>query len=361
MTESEVHLCDNYTHLFYAVADLLGRRPDRPTIVYIDDAMPVGTETGERLSSLVGADLLRVSDDGQIDSFARLPRFAPAILRRNLSWADRRPIGPTSWEASVLADRRFATGFVYHPGFFLSKVLVGRCDRIVMRDSGYANYVKHKVPARRMLPRLLAGRSPRYQIWGEERWVDHIEVARPDQLPGRVQHKASRLSLPDLRCRITDEHARALARSFFDDATVPDIDDPSALLLTQPLEQIGICTYEEKRELYEGIASALRRSGFHVVVKAHPRELAPALEQYEQLPRAFPAEAWSWLGRPPFDLAVSLNSTSLAADDPSFARSRLQLIPPTAFYARHWTEWPTMIERALSELGPARLGDLPHS
>ena len=69
------------------------------------------------------------------------------MIRRNVSWSGGwRPIGPSSWVPSFLANRTFEIGYVYHPGFFLSKVVAGRCDKVVMRDSGYANYVTHRVP-----------------------------------------------------------------------------------------------------------------------------------------------------------------------------------------------------------------------
>lgn len=350
--QSEVHLCDNYAHLLFASADVAGRRNDvgspRPLILFSDDFLPLADDLLTELASLSGAEIVRVSDRSAIDAFARLPRAIPAQVRRNISWTDRgRPIGPASWSPASLVDRCFDTGYVYHPGFFLSKVIAGRCTTVVMRDSGYANYVRHRVPWRRRFARLVAGRSSRFQTWGEEPWVDRIEVARPDMLPEHVRHKSSRLTLDELMHRLPPDVARSLAQAFWGDAPTVSIGNrPTALLLTQPIDQLGICTRAQKHELYDVLARRLREQHFDIVVKPHPRELEPALPQLPRAPAPFPIEAWAWLGQPPFAVAVSLNSTSLASLDSSLAVRRLQLVPRERFYSAYWNEWPGHIDEA---------------
>lgn len=353
---AEVHLCDNYAHLLVAVADLAGRAKSpgdsQPLLLFIDDQLPMTDRLFRSLTAVANVEIQRVSDRDAIESFARLPRVAPPMLRRNLSWTGRGvPIRPASWTPQFLEGRTFSTGFVYHPGFFLSKVLAGRCDRVVMRDSGYSNYVQHRVPWQRALPRRLAGRPGRLQTWGEEPWVDEIEVVRPDQLPPHVRDKASRLTLDDLMTRLTPAKAHEVAMAFWGEAALDAPSDGStALLLTQPIDQLGICTTAQKADLYEQIADRLRALGFGIVVKPHPREDTLVLLDEQHIPPSFPIEAWAWLGQTPFDLGVSLNSASLAAPEVSFARQRLQLVQPERFYPEHWEAWPALIEESFAAL-----------
>lgn len=353
--DAEVHLCDNYAKLLLAMADLASResrsRSPRPLVLFIEDRLPLGDDLGQSLAALTNAEIVRVSDHSAIESFARLPRFLPPMLRRNLSWTGAwTPVRPSTWTPAFLSGRRFGTGYVYHPGFFLSKVVAGHSDRVVMRDDGYANYVRHRVPLKRVVPRLLAGRSPRYQTWGEEPWVDEIQVVRPDQLPHRIQHKASRLMLDDLMSEMSDHQARKLANAFWGSTEPPATGEhPTALILTQPLDQLGICTTTEKADLYQEIVDRVRKRGLDIVVKCHPRERKPVLQNEQQIPAAFPIEAWIWIGQPRFDLAVSLNSTSLSDPKASFAQQTLQLIPPERFYAEHWKDWPALIDGAFDD------------
>ena len=337
---AEIHLCDNYSHLLIALADLAGRPAaagsPRPYVLYIDDQLPLDDRLLHSLATLANAEIARVSDRAAVDSFAKFPRFVPAMLRRNLSWtAGRSPLRPSSWTPAFLSERNFETGYVYHPGFFLSKVVAGRCRRVVMRDSGYANYVRHRVPWTRKVPRLLAGRSPTFQTWGEEPWVDEIQVVRPDQLPNHVRHKASRATLDDFMGRLSNERARAVATSFWGDIAPPAARRrPTALILTQPIDHLGICTTSQKSALYAELADRLRQDGLDIVVKHHPRESTPVLPHESSIPAPFPIEAWAWLGQPRFELAVSINSASLAAPEVSFAEQRLQLVPPDRFYPK---------------------------
>lgn len=347
---TEIHLCDNYSHLLRAAADLAGRTSgfaEPPLVLFIDDQLPLSRDLRIALGSLTGAEFRCVSDVGAIDEFARLPTSLPDMLRRNLSWTGPRPVTPFGWTPDYLDGRTFDTAYVYHPGFFLSKVVAGRCRRVVMRDSGYSNYVPHRVPIRRALPRLFAGRSPRRQIWGEERWVDEIEVVRPDQLPEQVRHKAVRRTLDEMMSQLPPERAYSVARAFWGDHPFPETaGDSTALLITQPIERLEICSSSEKHALYSSITTRLRRLGYRVVVKPHPRDVEDALPDEPQLPAPFPIEAWHWLGQEPFELAVSLNSAALSDDQVSFADDHLQLVPPTQFYAAFWPTWPTLIDRA---------------
>ena len=353
-TRSEVHVCDSYAHLLQAIADLAGRRPNaadrsRPLVVFIDDHLPLDAAMRRRLERVGHAEVVTTSDRRAIERFSALPRWAPQVLRRNVGWSGRCPISPFDWDDEEF-PARCATAYVYHPGFFLSKVIAGRADRVVMRDSGYANYVTHRMPPHKAILRMAAGMSPFTQVWGEERWVDAVEVARPDRLPARARAKATEaLTLDRLLGRLDADVATDVARAFWGDHPLPEIPDGKvALLVTQPIDDLGFCSVDAKAGLYGGIVGRLEERGFTVVVKPHPRERRPALTHLPSLPAPFPIEAWTWLGQRPFDLAISLNSASLVEQRTSLAARRVQLVPPTKFYAAFFDEWPTLIARGLS-------------
>ncbi len=322
-------------------------------ILYINDHLPIDDRLSSSLERLTSARIVRVSDAAAVEEFAQLPKRFPGMLRRNLSWRGGRPLSPHRWTPGMLKDREFDVAYVYNPGFFLSKVVAGRSRRVVMRDSGYANYVRHRVPPARALPRLLAGRSPVFQTWGEERWIDEIQVVRPDLVPARVRGKASRITLDRFMARLSAERSLALTLAFYGEPPLAlELDGPTALIVTQPIDQLEMCTTAQKLELYESLAERLRQHGFDVVVKPHPREQVAALAGCQHIPQAFPIEGWTYLGRPPFDLAVSLNSAALSDEDLGFARRRLQLVPPDRFYPRYWDTWPAMIDRSFDGAAP---------
>ena len=322
-------------------------------ILYINDHLPIGDRLSSELEWLTSAEIVRVSDAAAVEEFAQLPRILPGMLRRNVSWRGAMPLVPHRWTPPILEDREFDTAYVYNPGFFLSKVVAGCSRRVVMRDSGYANYVRHRVRPRKALPRLLAGRSPLFQTWGEERWIDDIQVVRPDLVPIRVRGKASRITLDGFMAELSAERSLALAQSFFGEQhPALEMDGPTALIVTQPIDQLEMCTTAQKLELYEALAERVRQHGFDVVVKPHPREVVAPLAGSPQIPQAFPIEGWTYLERSPFDLAVSLNSAALSDEHVRFAERRLQLVPPDRFYPRYWNSWPAMIERSFENAEP---------
>lgn len=353
--KTEIHVCDNYAQLLVATADLAARRDPgmpAPVLLYLEDHLGLDDHLCRELSAVTGAEIVRASDRSEIERFARLPRWMPGIVRRNLS-LDRvgRPIVANRWSGSSIGERSFDVAYVYHPGYFMSKVVSGRAEAVVMRDCGYAAYVRHRVPWSRKLPRLLAARSARWQTWGEEPWVDLIQVARPELLPSSVRPKAEPLTVDELLGRLDASTARQVGSAFWGDADPIVIgEEPTALLLTQPIDDLGMCSSAEKRDLYETLAERLRVRGYDVVVKPHPRESAGVLDDVPTLPPSFPIEAWVYCGHRPFDVAVSLNSAALAPTAVSFAARTVQLVPHERFYPAFRAQWNGHIEHAFSAL-----------
>lgn len=346
-----LHLCNNPRHLLFALLDSLSTR-GQTRILYLEDDLPMPAEIRAALrAACPAAEISFTTDRQEMARFACLPRWVPEVIRRNLRPGRMgKPVRPAFWQGSTLGAERFATGYLYHSGFFMAKVAAGLCDRVILRESGLNNYTTIRVPTLKALLRLLSGLSPFRQVWGEERWVDAIEVEHPDRLPRTVRRKARALSFANLRAAAPPAAARRLASAFC--TGLPHIDEsgPTALILTQPLDRQGFCSPADKIRLYQGIADLLAAEGYRIFVKNHPRDDGFALSGTAAVPRFFPIEAWPLLSAARFDLAVALCSASLSQQAGDIARTSIQLIPAPLFEHRHVPGWAAEIERALAAL-----------
>lgn len=351
---SALHLCNSYRQLLLALAEVLATEAPA-TVVYLDDDLPLCAPVRARIEATCpGVRFLWISDRHEMQAFARLPRWLPALIRRNLSvgraaaggW---RLMRPADWTSGALGARRFDVGHVHHAGFFMAKVVAGRCDRVVLHESGLHNYARLPVPPLKALLRLLSGMAPHRQFWGEERWIDEIAVARPDLLPAPLRHKARRWSadLAGRNSALTDR-MRRLAAIFLPAAGELSAGPDTALILGQPIDTMGLCSSAAKAALYAGIARRLGASGFRVLLKAHPRDPAFRIDGVETLPPDFPIEIWPLLSDRRFALAVALCSAALGEAGDTFAEARVQLVPPDLFNRAGFADWPAGIDRALA-------------
>ena len=369
-TRPDLYLCNAYRHLLVALALVIAA--GRPAwVIYLEDECPLPPDLRARLArACPEARLICSKDRTQMAAFMRLPGFVPGILRRNLRPAPVWPglIRPGRWRAPLLEGQRFATGHVFHAGFFFSKVVAGSCDRVVLRESGLNNYITLPVPRGKALLRGLSGLPARAQVWGEDRWIDRIEVSRPEDLPAPVRGKGHGFRLEDLFAALPQDRARALGTAFLGGPLPPDAAEakgtyptdlstggPDALLLTQPLEDIDLCSAAEKRALYAALVTVLRAHGYRVHVKPHPRERVVPLPDTRTLPAEVPIEAWPLASAQRFDLAVALCSASLEVGTASFARRRCQLVAPDQFvpgrFAALIPGLPRRLEQRLSQRG----------
>lgn len=351
LAEPDLHLCNNYRHLLIALASIAAKAKPA-TIIYLEDDTPLPADLRQRLAAACPqARFLFTRDQDQIRAFARLPRFLPSILRRNLTF--RRPFGlqrPQTWQPPLLGGRQFATGYLYHAGFFFSKVVAGLCSRVVLRESGLNNYVSLAVPWPKALIRFLVGRPPFRQTWGEETWIDAIEVTDPGQLPAVVRAKARKLTSADVLDRLPPSVSRHIAAAFLGDHPLVKPPSRSALLLTQPLNAIKICSLAEQEAIYVGIISRLHQAGYTVYVKPHPLDLAPELPNVRLLPKTFPIEALPYLIDDKFDLALALCSAALTYGARPIARDNVQLLPQDLFNPQGFPHWSGLIDDALDSL-----------
>ena len=345
----DLHLCNTYRHLLMSLATIAhaGRAA---TVLYLEDALPIPADMRQRLATACPlATFIFTRDADQMAAFARLPRGVPAIIRRNLTLGSAGLTTPRNWQMPVLAGQRFATGYLYHAGFFTAKVVAARCRRVVLRESGLNNYVRLQVPPLKAALRALAGLPPRQQVWGEQRWIDAIEVSHPADLPVEVRGKARALTFSDVMDVLPATTARNIAAAFC--AQMPQIavaGTKTAILLTQPIDDIGICAPADKQALYSQIVGVLVKAGYRVSVKPHPSEAAFTLPGVMTLPPAFPVEAWPYITDQKFSLAVALCSAALVSGARAFADQTTQLVPAAMFNVDHFAKWPGVIAPALA-------------
>lgn len=334
----DLYLPSNAQTLLAALASALST--DHPAhIVYLDSGTPLPVNIADAIRRAFPQFGLEArSDVTAIEEFATLPPCFPAILRRNLAILPggrfaRPQDRPPNWLNPI-----YRNGYVYLTGNFTAKALRGRCQEIILREEGLANYHTLPFSTPKALVRFLSGKSLRRQIMGEESWVDRIELAHPEDLPPALQRKALRLTFAGLMNRISDTQAKALARLFWQ-GPLPELGARTALLLSQPLEQSGFCHFDEKEEIYAKIASFLSSAGYSVVRKQHPREnILPALN-VANIPAFFPIEAWPWLVEGRFDLAVGLCTSALGENGALFSKAQLQLVHPREFRLRRLNGW----------------------
>jgi hypothetical protein len=344
----DLHLCNTYRHLLMSLATIAAAA--RPALViYLEDEVAIPAPLRARLAAACPqASFLFTRDADQIAAFAFWPAALPALLRRNLGGR----LGlqrPANWQPPLLAGRRFATGYLYHSGFFLSKAVASLCQRVVLRESGLNNYTTLHVPPLKALLRLCTGLPARQQIWGEEPWIDQLEMSHPEQLPAKLRSKAQRLTFGDVMDALPAASAHRIAAAFLTEFPSLAPEGKTALLLTQPLGMAGLCSPAEKQALYADLAARLVAAGYQLYVKPHPLEQSePALllPGARLLPAAFPVEAWPYLAAQKFDIAVALYSAALLAGGRDFAHLRLQLLPAEAFNAAGTPRWKGLIDAA---------------
>lgn len=346
----ELHLCNNLRHLMFALADILGRSA-QARIVYLEDDAPLSASFKNRLQAACpDFDILYTTDAAQIAEFGGLR--LTGVLRRNIRIDPARGLTrATRWRLPILAGQRFRTGYIYHPGLFTAKPASVSCDHVVMRESGLNNYVTFNVPWPKALIRALCGLAPFRQVWGEENWLDVIEVSRPENLPVAVRAKGKQLTFEQLLGKLDKNQAATLGLVFVPSPPVLERRPARrAVLLTQPLDEIGLCSTAAKHAIYQQIVTVLGGQGYEIHVKYHPTEQPYPLKGCAAFEVNFPIELWTVLGLPRFNLAVALCSASLTEGEALVATKVVQLLTPATFNEPGLTHWRAMLPAALDVL-----------
>lgn len=351
---NNLHLCNTYREMLMALSDVIAN-DQSATIVYLQDYLPIGETAQRELRDICKeVDFIYTSDANELQAFQQLPRWVPSILSRNIRFNRfGMPLQPHNWRPSYLVNRRFKTGYIYHSGFFMSKVIAGISNEIVLREDGYTNYTPHRVPShlKRVL-RWLRGLPPSVQVFGEERWITKLEMSTPERLPLSVRNKAQKLLFNDLMNAIPAAVAHRLAATFAPSLTsVNGTAAPkTALLLTQPIEIVGMCSIAQKNKLYQDIVDWLVTKDYTVFVKNHPREPVFELRRTVTIPGSFPIEAWPFLSSRTFDVGIALCTSALMDNKMTFVKRGAQLITPDTFFAHATDTWCSQIEMNLKLL-----------
>lgn len=338
-----LYLCNTHGQLLFAICDAL--LENRPTsLVYLEDEVPLSPGARERLQHQLPELALHITRDGDLmREFANLPRPLPAILRRNL----RAFASPRNWQPKWLRGKRYDQAFIHNTGFFAAKMVAGISDRVILREGGFNNYNSRPVHGLKRLLRRLSGYPSTLQSMGEERWVDEIAVARPEELPIHLRAKGSGYDLQQRLARLSDAQRRALVACLGPELPELPAEQRNALLLTQPLDLIGMCDRPTKEGLYIELARQLAAAGYRVFLKNHPRETPFELPDTIALDPVSPIELWPLLGRRPFDIAVALCSASLANDTRKLCDQAIQLVSPDSFHPEQFEIWHSEIDRRL--------------
>lgn len=349
---SSLHLCNTHGQVLVALCDIV-RTDDPVTLIYLDDEIPLPVPMQTRLRAAFPFLTLHICQDrAMADNFANLPRAFPALIRRNLRWGGRMLQTAQGWLPNMLAGQVMTHAYVHNTGFFMAKVVAGPAQIVTLRESGLNNYAGRPVTGLKRILRLLAGLNPNSQIMGEEPWVDHIAVSRPEDLPAAVRAKGQTHKLQNHLALLNKTQKQTLLHCLAPD--LPDLPKGArtALLLTQPLDLVGMCNPATKKRLYGDMVTRLVADGFTVFLKNHPRDVPFTLPQTTSIDAVTPIELWSLAQNQRFDLGVALCSAALAHSTDDLCTQALQLISPDHFHATGFKDWyaeiPTRLDAALA-------------
>lgn len=347
-----LHLCNTHGQLLLALCDV-SQTHDFVTIIYLDDEIPLSEAIRQRLKHNFPHMTLHICQDQVMaNTFANLPTFLPHVVRRNLRLGPVKPRMARHWQPAFLAGQQFSHTYIYNTGFFMAKSVAGVSDAITLRESGLNNYIERPVSGLKAVFRLLCGYNPKRQTLGEERWIDHIAVTQPQNLPLGVRAKGVVHDFPSSLAPLTPAQKNTLLECLGPDLVFPSAKNPTALLLTQPLDLAGMCDTATKLAIYADMVKRLTAAGFDVFLKNHPRERPFPLEHTTALDPIIPIELWALADTPPFDLGVALCSSSLSHDTQALCAKAIQLVSPDRFYAVDFNDWhsdiPARLDAALA-------------
>jgi len=211
------------------------------------------------------------------------------------------------------------------------------------------NYIKRPTGSFKATLRALTGLTKGKQVMGDELWVSRIAVAHPEQLPPEVRHKGQPYDLQARLIDLTANEKKLLLKCFEPQLPAFRGDQPTALLLTQPLDLIGMCDQMKKQSIYQSLATILQGAGFTVVLKNHPREVPFALANTTSIDPIMPIELWPLTGQTRFDVGLALCSASLSHGTDALCTKAIQLVSTECFTPRDFPNWAPDISDLLTK------------
>jgi len=327
-----------------ALCDVV-RKTEPTTIVFLDDGTAISQQLCSRLRNTFDHLTLIVCDDAEIACrFSNLPACFPSLLRRNIRWNATRP---NQWRPDILAGKHFDHAYVYNTGFFMAKVVSGLSDTVTLREGGLNNYIVRPVTGLKRILRWMSHYPAKYQILGEEPWVDDIAVSRPLDLPIPVQHKGVQYDVSTQLAALTPDQKQTLLDCLKPNFPTLQPSTRNALLLAQPLDQIDMCNPQEKLDLYSQMVAQLTQAGYDVFLKSHPRDPDFKVPHTTPIPPRTPIELWPLVSSRRFDIGIAVCSAALSYGTDLFCAEKVQLVDPEKFYPAYTQEWMDDIPRRL--------------
>ncbi|KOO06686.1 polysialyltransferase family glycosyltransferase [Vibrio hepatarius] len=344
------HLCITYNHLLYALSSAIIKNKARHTIYMPTDYQFVPESTRINLvNTFPEVKFVFEEESFFLEEFMTMPSFFPSIVKRNLSIQKYRFIRPFSWKGSLLS-KPFSLLYIYHSGPFLAKVLAGNSKKTILRGDGFANYKERKIGVLKGSIRFAFGLPFSKQVWGEEPWVDEIEVVDPSLLPNNVvKNKSSKLDIGSIVKVCNEDHFKRAIIDCFSLNILPNSDfESSVLFLTQPLDTAKLCSTEDMHRINNLVIDFFVQRGLTVYIKQHPREDYKTYKNTLELSRSAPIEIYSLLGVK-FAYAVSLHSAGIQ-DEFIIAKIQKNLVPLCDFHAESFHLWKGFVDKNLNEI-----------
>ncbi|AOV97390.1 hypothetical protein A9798_10775 [Edwardsiella hoshinae] len=349
MNNQEIHVCITFRQLIFAVIDLSNKNTEG-VIVFLIDYQNISFDIRYRLiKNFKKIKFLFIKENCMVNEFSCFSERIPGLLRRNLSFSltDMKIfLGTRKWVPEIFKKYYFDVAYIYHSGPFVSKVMRAVSDKIILREDGLSNYLIHPITLIKAISRLFFFLSPTGQVWGEEKWVNSLQVESPEKLPMRVIHKASKISFEEIASKLSLNNRQKLLDSFSFEACLPKTKNiKTCLILTQPIDSVGICSTKDKIFFYNIISEKFLSLGYIVYMKNHPKEKVFSLPNVIDLAREFPVELISFVADIKFTYCVALCSTSIASNAGKLAVNNIQFIPLHLYNKDNLFLWKKLIER----------------
>ncbi len=268
------------------------------------------------------------------------------FLSRNISINRFKFKTINNWKPSILHQKTYNIGYIYHSGPFYSKLIRNICDEIILREDGLSNYMEYSVPIIKGIIRCILYRvNPKKQVWGDESWISKIEVETPNKLPLSVRYKGSEFKFAKLISLNKNNQQLKRLLSCFDINFNNRNNSESALILTQPIDIDGYCSKNDKLVIYGKIINLFNDRNIIVYMKNHPREKQYQLPSVYTLPHIFPMELLPYCLEQKFKYCIALCSTALSLNDHSIAENEIQVIPLEKFRKEYFPCWSDYIDK----------------
>lgn len=343
-TEVNVYVCHTYYHLY--VAMVLSYRDHQekkdPLIVLSLTRNVLDPGIVEQTGKHGWYRFLDLTDQ---QLFNRLDK-ASSLRKLGLNLFLKSVYPRLSPGAKLIPKNRVSTLYLFNDFHYLCRYLVRTmATRVILLEDGYNNYrpVEQTLKVR---TKQLLGIHPPYG-WNPR--IAEIRVRRPEKLPHALRHKGRALDF-EHRLKTLPEPVRKRIVNTFLPFPPEAVQEPSVLILTQPLYDFGRVTLDEHRTIYGTIVDFFQAKGWNICLKPHPSDRV----RYDfgsakpmMIPTYFPAEILNE-SRTWFTLAVGVSTTAIF--NLSCTGRNINLLPKPIESIRDYAEVMTMVNSSLSRL-----------